>query len=1211
MIGGSAATASAQLPDESQLPDRPGTGTLPDTSTQQARELPSEATLSPTSPDAPARQENGKAVFTMPTELVLQREAPDSAPDTAAPDTEQTDETPGDQRPILRLNYDGHSSRVNVVRFSDDGNRLVTAGQDKDVHVWQRDPRDRQSWVHRRTIRWQVWRGPRGTINDLTIHANEIAIAGYGAMGGTGEIWIADADSGKWIRSLADYSDAHRMTVDSLAWSKSKSKNAPLVSADLAGRVVRWTVDPTSGKWSHQTILGEDTATYGEATAEALRPFRGFHPVTTLGDSVVTLHFNRMQTNTNPDGGQFTFPIWQVQLSAPENGGPPQKLNDQIPVDVSQFATSDDDTVLAAACRGFGQVRLWRNRGGNINADGETIAVAGRPLFIDLNADGTRLLVGTEAGQTPPAVALYDLTVQPARQMDSMLLNETAASGQIHPSGESVVLAIGSSLRVHSLGREGRFVSPARQVLKTPITPIVRVAASVQSDPLRVAISREKIADGEKPFTEVFNLSKLSLEPAPATEIDPASFLPGQRFDLPVTIRSSKTNLTRFDLYSGETRVGQLPFRTELHGNPTTVSTIKIDEVPCAIVGTDRQNNVYVFSLALDQATQGPSQILKVSRQFRGHSAAVRSTSGTADGRYLITGGDDAMVCVWNLSKVSTASDSQNRWGATFEIMDQKLVIADIDEAGPLYFRGARIGDEVRQLKWPDEAGVVQQVDTADAIMKSLAAVSFDTQVVFDFDRQGRAIDTFQMFPAWYPLATVLIDDQREWAMWTPTGIYNASLAGNQRFGWQLNRGLGEDVEYFRADQFRATLERPDVMRRLLSAGSLAAAMRTTLGGGPPPGETAIVNQIRSRPRIQILSPVPEQPDTPPVVGLEPKLEVVARIESPAGVGIESVKAFIDGIPGSLTSRESIDATTIEVKWNFILPRQVEMELQIYAATTSQSVARETLALRRQVDAPSQAGPAQMHLLAMGVSRYADPNIQSLDFAAKATDAVAESLRSHAGPLYEVTTTQLVDAQATRSLWRICAASTLQELRDRVGPDDLVVMYLCGHGMRDRRTGQWYFVSADADYRDLMNDQFNDCVSLSDLSMFAELPCRKLAILDSCHSGAVQSFMREDDLKSAIRVLQDDVVLTITASEGREEAAEVAEVGLGRFTSRLLEAFAGKADQDRDGEVSLRETIRYVSRTVTEDSRQDGMTQHPTAGPPDLIKRLNLPLTRP
>jgi uncharacterized caspase-like protein len=288
------------------------------------------------------------------------------------------------------------------------------------------------------------------------------------------------------------------------------------------------------------------------------------------------------------------------------------------------------------------------------------------------------------------------------------------------------------------------------------------------------------------------------------------------------------------------------------------------------------------------------------------------------------------------------------------------------------------------------------------------------------------------------------------------------------------------------------------------------------------------------------------------------------------------------------------------------------MELKVVAVTAGGASSEAKLHFSRSAESLADDGKRkpQLHVLGVGIGQYADSNIQSLDFPASATKQVADTFRNLAGDLYDVTTEQLVDSQGTRPLFRIYVESAIEQLRRRVGPDDLVVMYLCGHGLQDRRTGRWYFVTANASYRDLMDDQYNDCLSMSDLSLFSSLPCRKIAILDSCHSGAIQTAMRSDDLKSAIRSLQQDSVITLTASEGDEEAAEVVEAGLGRFTQRLLQALRGDADQNSDGQVTLSETVRYVTATVAADARADSMRQHPTASPPELIERLILPLTR-
>jgi hypothetical protein len=98
-----------------------------------------------------------------------------------------------------------------------------------------------------------------------------------------------------------------------------------------------------------------------------------------------------------------------------------------------------------------------------------------------------------------------------------------------------------------------------------------------------------------------------------------------------------------------------------------------------------------------------------------------------------------------------------------------------------------------------------------------------------------------------------------------------------------------------------------------------------------------------------------------------------------------------------------------------------------------------------------------------------------------------------------------------------------------------------------------------------------------------------------------------------LRALQEDIVVTITASEGAQEAVEDRQRQLGRFTFRLLEGLHGSADAssggNRDGQVSLSEVAHYVRQKVVEDSRRGQVDQFPTAGPADLFEYLDLPLT--
>ncbi len=1175
--------AADPLPPESSLPGRDAA--LPPVGLPQGA-MPGEASL-------PAG-EPAEAVGDTPDESTL---PPREPPVDDNPDDRFDEATPGDQRPILRLNYSGHIGEIRDVQILDGGRRMVSAGKDKDLHVWSRDPRDERRWVAERTIRWQVWRGPRGWINDLDVDGGRVAVGGYGAMGGNGEVLVFDVATGQRTATLVEYDKAHRQVIDSVAWS---DDGRQMATADLAGRVVRWQSD-AAGRWVPTIVADEDLTTHGAVVAEQIAEARGFHPIAWLGGQV--LH----PVLESPPGQGTALPRWRILRSGGDDDQPLPGTIDGVVADVR---VGGDGQVIVAAALNEAAVLIWkRGAGGNFILN--KIPVGGPPLFVSLDDDAGRLLVGLEdrPGVAPAVVRMFDLSGVDPVYMAELPLDQTAVAG-CFDGPNAVVLAVGSECRVHEIVG-GQFVEKPRQTLDSPIRPVLRVAASAptiaatldpagvdlidQPKPLRVAISRAVDEAGKKAITEVFDCRSVTLRPA--GEGADGQFLPAQRLIDTWTVRPSPTDPERFALFAGDRAAGDLPLDI-FSGPPTTCSTVATGLGNLVVVGTGGQNNVYVFDA---DANIPAGQMLTPRRIFRGHQQTVRSTSATADGRYLFSGGDDGLVMVWNLDAVA-AEPSINRWGAVWTIDNGQLLVDRIDEAGPLYFRGVRAGDSLRAIAWTDRLGVEQTFDNPAAISQALADVPWTAQVAFDFDRQGTAVARFQMFPAWYPLATVMIDEDRNWAMWTPPGIYDASITGDRRFGWQLNRGLFRPVEFFRADQFRRTLQRPAVMRGLLDAGSLAGAMRSQLSGGPPSNEDAISGQIRSRPQIEILTPVADE------VLDGSTIEVAAEVTCPPGHEVAAAKAFLDGIPGIPVG----DPGQSPRRWRFALPQQNELQVEVIATTTAGVAGRQSVSLRRSAESMKQPMPRlpKLHLIALGVGRYNDSAITTLDFPARATDQVATTMRSHAAGLYDVTTEQLVDNQATRPLWRIFAGAAAERLKQTVRPDDLVVMYLCGHGLRDRRSEQWYFVTADAKYRDLMDDRYDDCLSLADLAAFADVPCRKLAIIDSCHSGAIQTRLRPDDLRTLLRFLQDDVVMTLTASEGGEEAAEVRAAELGRFTARIIDGLRGQADMDGDSTVLLRELVNYVADAVARDAAADGMSQHPVAAPAELIERLILPLTR-
>src|SRR5205814_10508717 len=74
-------------------------------------------------------------------------------------------------------------------------------------------------------------------------------------------------------------------------------------------------------------------------------------------------------------------------------------------------------------------------------------------------------------------------------------------------------------------------------------------------------------------------------------------------------------------------------------------------------------------------------------------------------------------------------------------------------------------------------------------------------------------------------LVVALFVAGEEWIAWTPHGCYAASFGGESLMGWHLNRGPATMSDFFPASRFHKSLYRPDVIRRLLSAGDLEKAI--------------------------------------------------------------------------------------------------------------------------------------------------------------------------------------------------------------------------------------------------------------------------------------------------------------------------------------------------------------------------------------------------
>jgi uncharacterized caspase-like protein len=277
--------------------------------------------------------------------------------------------------------------------------------------------------------------------------------------------------------------------------------------------------------------------------------------------------------------------------------------------------------------------------------------------------------------------------------------------------------------------------------------------------------------------------------------------------------------------------------------------------------------------------------------------------------------------------------------------------------------------------------------------------------------------------------------------------------------------------------------------------------------------------------------------------------------------------------------------------------------------------------------AATEAAGGRKHAVVIGVSRYANlARSQWLRFARADAEAVCDRFVDEAGlAIAPAQVKLLLDEGATRGA--ILAA--LAGLNDAAAAADTVIVYFAGHGTVDLGPGGElrgnYLLPYDAALAGAEGARALDPktgIAVAEVQQILQVnPARNvLLVLDACFSGssgrsilgarldARQAERSERDLEFAKDALGVRAVLTATAPN--QPALEIAALGHGLFTYYFLEAL--RADENRDGQVTLGEAYEYLFRHVREEARKQGVEQTPTKKGDDVgvLKLCDLPRTR-
>jgi len=374
----------------------------------------------------------------------------------------------------------------------------------------------------------------------------------------------------------------------------------------------------------------------------------------------------------------------------------------------------------------------------------------------------------------------------------------------------------------------------------------------------------------------------------------------------------------------------------------------------------------------------------------------------------------------------------------------------------------------------------------------------------------------------------------QDWVVCTPQGYYAATPGGEQKVGWHVNNGLDHVANFYPLERFRKKLYRPDVIALVMeNKGDFAKALRVANElRGSDAGIAQLDDQLPPRAVLTIV----DQSNLPAV-----KLKVHATASSKKQP-ISALRLLVDGRPlpdGAAQEKFAEGKDAAELEWTVTLPPG-KHELSALARCADSSAVSNVVALG--VADPSKQ--AFLHVLAVGVNKYQDKSL-TLDFAAKdAQDIAANFQKCCKGELYQdVHSEVLVDAAARKD----AILKHLAEMRAKVKPNDLVVIYFAGHGVKEK--DKFYLLPVESDTGNLAGTAISGDQLRKSLG---EFPCQVLLLLDACHSSAGLKNFRPavDDIT---RNLTDDDcgVAVLCAAMGHEKALE--KDGNGLFTRAVVD----------------------------------------------------------
>jgi hypothetical protein len=235
---------------------------------------------------------------------------------------------------------------------------------------------------------------------------------------------------------------------------------------------------------------------------------------------------------------------------------------------------------------------------------------------------------------------------------------------------------------------------------------------------------------------------------------------------------------------------------------------------------------------------------------------------------------------------------------------------------------------------------------------------------------------------------------------------------------------------------------------------------------------------------------------------------------------------------------------------------------------------------------PEKITKPDMHILAIGISKYKDKNIH-LESPANDARAMEKTLSATGKTLYgKIKSYLLVDNLATREN----ISKHLGKIESTVQKSDTVILFLAGHG--DTEGDTYYYLPYNADITNLKASAF----SISQISTFIQrVPANKIVVLlDTCKSGSATRVLGKiamergfEDRKIVAKLAKERGIIVFSAANADQSAYEIKALKHGIFTYSILDILKNRKSEISNGRLisvaKLLSAVNQETRKLSEE----------------------------